>query len=100
MILSPLLVFLGAAAACTLPGDVLPNNVTEGFAIQVQNASYPVIHNRLMNLWAAGGGDQHLYLAPAGTATNNLTLVNGIITGSNIRAVINGEVTPISPSRS
>ncbi|KFA80054.1 hypothetical protein S40288_10666 [Stachybotrys chartarum IBT 40288] len=93
MLLSTLLVCLGVAAACTLPGDVLPNNITEGFAIQVQNASYPVIHNRLMNLWAAGGGDQHLYLAPAGTATNNLTLVNGVITRSNIRAVINGEYT-------
>lgn len=50
-----------------------------------------------MNQWAAGGGDQHLYLSPAGAAANDLTLVNGVITqfnnGKTIRAVINGEVS-------
>lgn len=86
---------VGAAAAvsaCELPTGSLPNNITEGFAIQVQNVSYPEIHNRLMNLWSAGGGDQHLYLSPAGDAASNLTLVNGVITRGDIHAVINGEV--------
>ncbi|EJP62593.1 uncharacterized protein BBA_08504 [Beauveria bassiana ARSEF 2860] len=94
-----LVVLLSAssALACTLPTDVPSNNVSQGFAIQVQNASYPVIHNRRMNLWAAGGGDQHLYLSPAGAPASDLTLVNGVITqlsgGKTIRAVINGEYT-------
>ncbi|KAM3458267.1 hypothetical protein MY3296_000473 [Beauveria thailandica] len=85
------------ALACTLPTDTPSNSIAQGFAIQVQNASYPVIHNRLMNQWAAGGGDQHLYLSPAGAPANDLTLVNGVITqlngGKTIRAVINGEYT-------
>ncbi|OAA80372.1 hypothetical protein LEL_03858 [Akanthomyces lecanii RCEF 1005] len=86
-----------AALACTLPTDTPSNTISQGFAIQVQNASYPIIHNRLMNQWAAGGGDQHLYLSPAGAAAGDLTLVNGVITqlkgGKTIRAVINGEYT-------
>lgn len=85
-----------ASAACTIPGTPPSNNIAQGFAIQVQNASYPVIHNRFMNQWSAGGGDQHLYLSPAGDAANDLTLVNGVITqqhgGQTIRAVINGQV--------
>ncbi|OAA38998.1 carbohydrate-binding WSC domain protein [Beauveria brongniartii RCEF 3172] len=95
-----LLVVLSAgttALACTLPTDTPINSISKGFAIQVQNASYPVIHNRLMNLWAAGGGDQHLFLSPAGAPASDLTLVNGVITqlsgGKTIRAVINGEYT-------
>ncbi|KAI1496387.1 hypothetical protein F5X99DRAFT_400628 [Biscogniauxia marginata] len=92
--------FIASAAvitACDLPGDILPNNITEGFAVQVQNASYPEIHNRMMNLWESGGGDQHLFLSPAGNATSTLTLVDGIITLNEpllIRAVINGEYEP------
>lgn len=85
-----------ASMACTLPPGTLPNNIPEGFAIQVQNASYPIIHNRLLNQWSAGGGDQHLYLSPAGDAANNFTLISGVITQvrspQTIRAVINGEV--------
>ncbi|KAJ3493939.1 hypothetical protein NLG97_g4405 [Lecanicillium saksenae] len=42
-----------AATACVLPPDTPSNNISEGFAIQVQNATYPIIHNRLMNQWAA-----------------------------------------------
>lgn len=80
------------ASACTTPPEALPSNITKGFAIQVQNASYPEIHNRMMNLWSAGGGDQHLYLSPAGDAASNLTLVNGVISRGDIHAVINGEV--------
>ncbi|ATY67185.1 carbohydrate-binding WSC domain [Cordyceps militaris] len=87
-----------AALGCTLPTDTPSTNIPQGFAIQVQNASYPVIHNRLINQWSAGGGDQHLYLSPAGNATGaTLTLVAGVITQPNggkvIRAVINGEYT-------
>lgn len=92
-----------AAVACTPPTDTPSNNISEGFAIQVQNASYPEIHNRLLNQWAAGGGDQHLYLSPAGAPTSDLTLVDGIITqlngGKTIRAVINGEVSNLHPRR-
>ncbi|KAL0640770.1 hypothetical protein Q9L58_000076 [Maublancomyces gigas] len=83
-----------ASAICVLPStEPLSNNITTGFAIQVQNTSYPIINNRLMNLWQAGGGDRHLYLFPAGDQTSNLTLQNGIITRLPIRAVINGEYT-------
>ncbi|KID95222.1 carbohydrate-binding WSC domain protein, partial [Metarhizium majus ARSEF 297] len=86
-----------ASLACVLPPGALPNNIAEGFAIRVQNASFPVIHNRLLNQWAAGGGDQHLYLSPAGASARDLTLVDGVITqpsnGKTIRAVINGEYT-------
>lgn len=99
MFSNPLFLIAAAAGslACVIPPGTLPNNITQGFAIQVQNASYPIIHNRLMNLWAAGGGDQHLYLSPAGAPASDLTLVNGVITklsnGQTIRAVINGEVS-------
>lgn len=80
------------ASACTIPGGTLSNNISQGFAIQVQNKDHPEIHNRLMNLWEAGGGDKHLYLSPAGDAASDLTLVNGVITRGIIHAVINGEV--------
>lgn len=92
---SSLAVFLGALAtalACDIPGDTPSNTIAEGFAIQVQNASYPIIHNRMMNLWPAGGGDNHLYLSPAGDAASNLTLADGVINRGIIHAVINGEV--------
>ena len=81
------------STACRIPTTPLSNTISTGFAIQVQNSSFPVIHNRLLNLWSAGGGDQHLYLSPAGDAVSNLTLVNGVITRLPIRAVINGEVS-------
>lgn len=89
--------FVASATACTLPPDTPTNNIPSGFAIQVQNASYPIIHNRFLNQWEAGGGDQHLYLSPAGASASDLTLVGGVLTqvrqgGRIIRAVINGEV--------
>lgn len=95
MLSSVVKTFLSAAAvvsACTPPTDSLSNNIPTGFGIQVQNASVPIIHNRFMNLWSAGGGDQHLYLSPAGDAAFNLTLVDGVISRGIIHAVINGEV--------
>ncbi|KAI1081858.1 hypothetical protein F5B20DRAFT_533354 [Whalleya microplaca] len=89
-----ILASVAITTACELPTDTLPNNITQGFAVQLQNASYPEVHNRMMNLWESGGGDQHLYLSPAGNATSALTLVDGVITFNEpplIRAVINGE---------
>ncbi len=85
---------LGAAVAmaCVIPTDILSNTITQGFGIQVQNPAYPLIHNRYMNLWSAGGGDMHLYLAPAGDSAFNLLLTGGILDRLPIRAVINGEV--------
>lgn len=88
---------VATSLACVIPPDTPDNNISEGFAIQVQNASYPIIHNRLLNQWSAGGGDQHLYLSPAGDPASDLTLINGVITqphgGQILRAVINGEVS-------
>jgi len=78
---------------CVIPPGTLANTITTGFAIQVQNASYPDIHNRLMYLWASGGGDQHLYLSPAGAPAPDLKLDGGVITRLPVRAVINGEVS-------
>lgn len=84
------------AEPCILPIST-SNNITTPFAIQVLYPENPVIHGRRMNFTPAGGGDQHLYLEPAGIRISNLTLVNGVITtsmngGPTIRAVINGEV--------
>ncbi|KAF0326773.1 hypothetical protein K4K61_009935 [Colletotrichum sp. SAR11_59] len=96
MVSSLMLKLLAAAvgvSACTLPTDPVSNNITTGFGIQVQNPAAPIVHNRYMNLWSAGGGDQHLYLSPAGDAAFNLTLDNGVISRGIIHAVINGEYT-------
>lgn len=82
--------------ACDIPGDTLSNNIAEGFALQVQNASFPDIHNHFLNIWDWGGGDQHLFVSPAGNSTSALTLVDGVITlpwDPPRRAVINGEVS-------
>lgn len=86
--------------ACTIPGDVLSNNITESFSLQVQNASFPDIHNHYLNIWDWGGGDQHLFVSPAGNFTSALTLVDGVITlpwDPPRRAVVNGEVHSSSP---
>jgi hypothetical protein len=69
-----------ATLACYIPPTKLSNNITQGFSIQVQNASYLDIHNHYMNLYDWGGGDQHLFMSPAGNATSELTLVNGVLT--------------------
>ncbi|OTA82295.1 hypothetical protein M434DRAFT_401055 [Hypoxylon sp. CO27-5] len=83
--------------ACTIPGDVLPNTLPQNFAVQIQNASFPDIHNHFLDLWDWGGGDQHLFVSPAGNTTSELTLVDGVITlpwDPIRRAVINGEYEP------
>ncbi|KAK2001543.1 hypothetical protein LX36DRAFT_628643 [Colletotrichum falcatum] len=83
----------GGGSACVPPTEPLSNNILEGFGIQIQNVSIPVIHNRYINLWSAGGGDQHLYLSPAGDSAFNLTLVDGVISRGISHGVINGEYT-------
>jgi hypothetical protein len=86
----------GAAVttACTIPGGTLSNNITTPFGVLIQNPNYPVIHNKYMNLNAAGGGDRHLFLEPVPDPVRNLTLASGILTWpyGGIHAVINGEV--------
>jgi hypothetical protein len=69
-----------ATLACYIPPVKLSNNITQGFSIQIKNASYPDIHNHYMNLYDWGGGDQHLFVSPSGNATTQLTLVNGVLT--------------------
>lgn len=91
------------ASACDIPdGPVLSNNITEGFGIRVQNPEFSVIHNRYLNLDLNGGGDQHLFLSPAGNYSFDLTLKNGVMQwfGNSITvfAVINGEVSFFLPS--
>ncbi|KAL0938321.1 uncharacterized protein CTRU02_204931 [Colletotrichum truncatum] len=93
LITTTLLSAAAVVSACTPPTEPLSNNITTGFRIQVQNPSAPIVHNRYLNLWAAGGGDQHLYLSPAGADAFDLTLVNGVISRGIIHAVINGEYT-------
>ncbi|KAI1366888.1 hypothetical protein F5Y08DRAFT_107058 [Xylaria arbuscula] len=91
-----------AVSACTIPGGpALSNNITETFSLQLQNASYPDVHNHFLNIWDWGGGDQHLFVSPAGNYTKELQLIDGVITLSNAfwdpprRAVINGEYEPL-----
>ncbi|KAI0875806.1 hypothetical protein GGS24DRAFT_499496 [Hypoxylon argillaceum] len=85
-----------SASACTIPaGPALSNNITGGFSLLLQNASYPDIHNHFLNIWDWGGGDQHLFVSPAGNYTSELQLIDGVITlpwDPPRRAVINGEV--------
>src|SRR3569833_775335 len=84
----------GAAAVsvCTLPTDPLPNTITSPFSVQVQNISYPDVHDFYMNLLQAGGGDQHLFIGPVGVPTKDLTLNQRSLTQSNKHANNNGEV--------
>lgn len=100
MKLSTLLPLLTAAvaSACDIPdGPPLSNNITQGFGVRVQNPEFPIVHNRYLNLEQAGGGDQHLYLNPAGKFAFDLLLTKGVIqwdgSSNTIFAVINGEVS-------
>lgn len=79
-------------SACILPTTPLTNTNDGPFRIQLQNASYPQVHNQFMNLLAAGGGDQHLFVGPVGIPTFDLSLSAGAIEHISIRAVIGGEV--------
>ncbi|RPB01016.1 hypothetical protein L873DRAFT_726199 [Choiromyces venosus 120613-1] len=99
--LSLLLLLANPVSTCTPPSDPPTPTFTAPFSVQVQNTSYPQINNRFLNFWQAGGGDQHLYLSPAGTPVANITLDNGVMQRLPdgalqklvIRAVINGEYT-------
>ncbi|KAI1430530.1 hypothetical protein GGR50DRAFT_207180 [Xylaria sp. CBS 124048] len=101
--LQSLALFLGSAvavaSACTIPpGPPLSNTITQGFSLQLQNTSYPDIHNHFLDIWDWGGGDQHLFVSPAGNSTSELQLIDGIITlpwNPPRRAVINGEYEPL-----
>lgn len=91
-LISGLFALVAVTAACTIPSTPLSNTITQPFAVQVQNASYPKVHNFYMNLLPSGGGDQHLFIGPVGNPTNNLVLIQGVISRGIIHAVINGEV--------
>lgn len=78
--------------ACTKPTTKPVIDNSRPFGIQINAKQYPAIHNKNMNLWAAGGGDQHLYLSPAGSPAFNLQHIGGAITQAQIHTVINGEV--------
>lgn len=79
------------AQTCTIPDEPLSNTISEGFAVRVLNPEWPVVHNRFMNLFEAGGGDKHLYLSPAGAYAFDLVLNEGVLEQGGIRGVINGE---------
>ncbi|KAL2019842.1 hypothetical protein VTK56DRAFT_9104 [Thermocarpiscus australiensis] len=95
--ISALLAGAAVTMACTIPTDPLPNIITYPFRAQVQNASRPEVHNKYMNLFQAGGGDQHLFIGPVGVPTYDLTLVDGVINHipNGVRAVIGGEFSEI-----
>jgi hypothetical protein len=90
--ISALLVGAAVTTACVLPTDTLPNNITTGFGILIQNPAYPIIHDHYMNLLPAGGGDQHLFLNPVGNPTFDLVLNSGSLAEGIIHAIIGGEV--------
>ncbi|KAM7210406.1 WSC domain containing protein [Rhypophila decipiens] len=93
--LSGLLAGAALASACTLPTTPLSNTVMDNIRVQVQNASYPQVNNLYMNLFVAGGGDQHLFVGPVGNPTYDLHLYNGAIGRGTIRARIGGEDSEI-----
>ncbi|KAK3307270.1 WSC domain-containing protein [Chaetomium strumarium] len=95
--LSVLLAGVAAASACTIPTEPLSTTISYPFRAQVQNASRPEVHNKYMNLFQAGGGDQHLFIGPVGVPTYDLTLVDGVINHvpHGVRAVIGGEFSEI-----
>lgn len=70
-----------------------PGSIDILFAIQVQNASYPDIDMRHITFTPSGGGDQHLYLSPSGTAVSNFQLQGGVwVNGPIIRAVVSTQL--------
>lgn len=93
-LLMSILLIPSLTSACTKPTTKPTIDNSRPFGIQINSKQYPAIHNKNMNLWAAGGGDQHLYLSPAGAAAFNFQLNDGSITQNQIRTVINGEVRP------
>jgi hypothetical protein len=90
-----LLALLGAVAStlgCVIPDEPLSNNIPERFSIFVQNASIPIVHNRVMN-FRPNGEDKHLVLRPSGDPTFDLMyLENGLLRYAGLHAVIDLEV--------
>ena len=80
-----------AVSACTLPTTPLSSTMGP-IRVQIQNTSHPEVHNYYMNLFQAGGGDQHLFIGPVGVPTYDLVLRDGVIGRGVLNAVINGEV--------
>jgi len=77
---------------CEIPDEPLSNNIPERFSIFVQNASIPVVHNRVMN-FRPNGEDKHLVLRPEGEPTFDLMyLENGLLQYEGRHAVIDLEV--------
>ncbi|KAI5808899.1 hypothetical protein DFH27DRAFT_244845 [Peziza echinospora] len=85
-----------------------PLTILTPFSILTHYPENPIVHNRPLHFWPAGGGDHHLYLGPTtqGFQVRNLTLVDGVLTTSiwkyqgsgkdgmvTIRGVVNGEYT-------
>ncbi|KAF2674546.1 hypothetical protein BT63DRAFT_474285 [Microthyrium microscopicum] len=89
-----LLGIVASTSACQFPDTPLSSNITDGFSIYVQNASIPVIHNRVLN-FRPNGLDMHLVLRPAGEPTNDtLYLQNGRVIYNTLHAVIDLEYDP------
>lgn len=105
-----LFVLANLSAACT-PPDVIwnrfypqfrysylilanhPCSIDIFFAVQVQNATQPDIDLRHITFTPSGGGDQHLYLSPAGTAVSDFQLQGGVwVHGPIIHAVVSTQV--------
>lgn len=77
---------------CVIPEQPLSNNITDKFSIVVQNASIPVVHNRVMN-FRPNGEDKHLVLRPQGEPTSDLLYIeNGRLQYEGRHAVIDLEV--------
>src|SRR5690242_18935099 len=90
---SALLAYATVAAACTLPTTPLSNTITTGFGILIQNPTFPVIHDRYMDLNPAGGVDKHMFLSRVPEPAFDLVLTQGAIAQGIIHAVIGGEVS-------
>jgi len=86
-------------AACDIPDTTLSNTITQPFGILIQNPAVSIIHDRYFNLNAAGGGDDHPYLSPAGVSAFDLTLNDGVITQNANRVVISIQVSPSTPQK-
>jgi kremen protein len=88
-----------ASAQCAIPVAPLPASIAAPFRLEIQNTSRPDVHGKHMNIFEAGGGDQHLFIGPVGNLTHDFTLVDGVINWlpGGVRAVIGGEVLLRTP---
>jgi hypothetical protein len=91
-IVRTLMAGIAVTSACVIPPDTPSSNIT-GFGILIQNPAFPSIHDRYFSLLVAGGGDKHLFLAPAGDVPADLVLTQGVLAQGIIHALIGGEVS-------